>query len=217
MLRVGLTGVFGCGKSLAARMLHEEHAIPIVDMDLAGRAAAGRRSVLLRLRAAFGPDIFDARGLLNRRALGRIVFADPEARRKLNAIVHPAMLAIVEQQMRRCAAGSAPYLILDSALIFELGFENKLDLVVAVHLPTDKIIERAMARDGLSRAEVEARLASQLPQEEKCRRAGYLLDNSGTVEELKDRVEAMHAWLLDRVAGISASVRGGHKNDGMGG
>jgi len=217
VLRVGLTGVYGCGKSLAARTLHEEHAIPVIDMDLAGRAAAGRSSVLRRLRTAFGPGIFDALGRLDRRALGRIVFADPGERRKLNAIVHPAMLAIVERQMRRCAGGSAPYLIVDSALIFELGFEKKLDLVVAVHLPFDLILERAMARDGLSRTEVLERFASQLPQEEKCRRADYLLDNSGTVEELKDRVEVMHAWLLDRAAGISASSRSSDENDGMGG
>jgi len=209
VLRVGLTGVYGCGKSLAARMLQQEHAIPVVDMDLAGRAAAGRSSVLRRLRAAFGPGVFDAQGELNRSALGRIVFADPGERQKLNAIIHPAMLAIVKRQMQRIAAGRAPYMVVDSALIYELGFEKKVDLVVVVHLPLDLCLQRAMARDGISRAEVEERFNAQIAQAEKCCRADYLLDNSGTVEELRTRVAAMHTWLLERAEALTASLRPG--------
>jgi dephospho-CoA kinase len=198
VLRVGLTGVIGCGKSLVASILQEKYAIPVIDMDSAGRAAVERPVVRRRLREAFGAAIFSAPEILDRRALGRIVFADPEQRRRLNAIVHPAMLTIVQQHMRQAAKKqeSAPYLVVDAALIFELGFEKKLDRVVTVYAPHPLCLERAGARDHLSPGEVEQRLASQLPQEEKCRRADYILDNSGGESDLPGRVAALHSWLL---------------------
>ncbi len=198
MLRVGLTGIIGCGKSLVARILHDDYDIPVIDMDLAGRAAIERQQVLRRLGNVFGPGIFAAGEILDRRALGRIVFADEGERRKLNSIVHPAMLDIVRQQMRRAGSGhyQAPYLLVDAALIFELDFDEELDLVVAVFAPVDLCLQRAAVRDGLTPVEVQQRLAAQLPQEEKCRRADYLLDNSGSETDLRRRIAEMHQWLF---------------------
>jgi len=203
VLRVGLTGVIGCGKSQVARMLHAAWEIPVIDMDLAGRAAVERPAVLLRLRAVFGPEILTAAGALDRRALGRIVFTDAAARQRLNAIVHPAMLAIVRRQMQQAPRQSAaPYLLVDAALLFELGFERELDCVVAVFAPSALCLERTMARDGLSRTEAEQRMAAQLPQEEKCRRADYVLDNSGDLTALQARIVALHAWLLQQKSSL---------------
>ncbi|HNW58450.1 MAG TPA: dephospho-CoA kinase [bacterium] len=199
MLRIGLTGVIGCGKSRVAAMLHESQGIPVIDMDEAGRAAVERPAVLRRLAVAFGPAILTPAGALDRRALGRIVFADPAALRRLNAIVHPAMLAIVRRWMRTAVRQSAaPYLFVDTALLFELGFESELDRVVTVCAPAELCRERIMARDHLTRLEADQRLAAQLPQEEKCRRADYVVDNSGSLDALQKQAAALHVWLLEQ-------------------
>ena len=200
MLRTGLTGVIGCGKSLAAHILCEDYGVPVIDMDAAGRTAVEQKEVLRQLRYAFGPAVFNDNGVLDRRALGGIVFADEAQRRKLNAIVHPAMLAIVEQRMRHAAriSTNTPYLIVDAALIFELGFEKKLDCVVTVFAPLELCLYRTMTRDHLTRRQAQQRFAAQLPQEVKCKRADYVLDNSGTPEDLAARVAELHRWLLKR-------------------
>lgn len=193
--------MIGCGKSQAARLLHAAWGIPVIDMDQAGRAAVERPAVRRQLAATFGPAILTAAGTLDRRALGRIVFADAAARQRLNAIVHPAMLAIVRRQMRQTSRTSAaPYLLVDAALLYELGFERELDCVVTVYAPAELCLQRTMARDGLSRSEAEQRTAAQMPQKEKCRRADYVLDNSGDLSELELRTAALHAWLLQRTA-----------------
>ena len=197
MLRIGLTGVIGCGKSVVANLLHQRYGIPIIDMDQAGRAAIDAPGVLSQLTGAFGRTILDRRGRLVRRRLGRIVFAEEGQRRRLNDIVHPAMLAIARQWMQEAAQQhpAAPYLVVDAALIFELAFDRELDRVVTVAAPLESCIARAAARDRLTPAEVEQRFAAQLPQEEKCRRADYLLVNDGSIEELGEKTAALHAWL----------------------
>jgi dephospho-CoA kinase len=196
---VGLTGVIGCGKSLVARVLHEAYGIPVIDMDLAGRSAVEKAGILRRLRKSFGDDIIGPDGLLDRRALGRIVFADGQARQRLNSIVHPAMLDIVRRQMRETMRDSAPYLLVDAALVFELDFERELDRVVTVYAPLELCLQRTMARDRLSRREVEQRLSAQLPQEAKCARADYVLDNSGDLAELSSKCLLLHRWLQEQI------------------
>lgn len=202
MLRIGLTGIIGCGKSAVASLLHQRYAIPIIDMDRAGRAAIDAPGVLPQLTSAFGRTILDTSGRLERRRLGRMVFADPVLRRQLNAIVHPAMLDIARQWMQAAAQQhpAAPYLVVDAALIFELDFQHELDRVVAVAAPLASCIARAAARDHLTPAEVEQRFAAQLPQEEKCRRADYILVNDGAIEELGAKTAALHAWLAAAAA-----------------
>lgn len=197
LLRAGLTGGIGCGKSVVARELRSRYHAVIIDMDEAGREAVERPEVQAALRNAFPARVFHPPGTLDRRALAEIVFSSAEERNKLNGIVHPAMLEIVREKMKTADAESqqAPYLIVDAALIFELEFEKELDAVITVYAPLDLCLRRAQKRDGLSLLDVQARLQAQLPVSEKIRRADYRLDNSGSLPALKKQVAALHNWL----------------------
>jgi dephospho-CoA kinase len=205
LLRVGLTGGIGCGKSQVARLLRDHYKIPVIDMDQAGRDAVERAHVKAALRSSFPAHIYTSEGVLDRRALGNIVFADPTARAKLNEIVHPAMLEIVRERMQaiESAAPQVAYLVVDAALIFELAFEGELDTIVAVTAPLDICLQRAQKRDGLSILELQQRLQAQLPLAEKARRADYRLDNSGLMEDLAKQVADLHLWLVTLATQLS--------------
>jgi len=201
MLRVGLTGGFSAGKSLVSRMLHDHFGIAIVDVDAAGRRAVNDHpEISSALRQAFGDAYFMENGALNRKKLGRLVFDDPQARHMLDAIVHPVMLDIVEQDMRTIMQQKrdAPYFIVDAALLYELSLQERLDVVVLVQASLDACIERAWRRDALSADEVRRRYDAQMPVAEKRRRAHYIVENDGDLNELQDKVNALHTTLLER-------------------
>jgi dephospho-CoA kinase len=197
-LRVGITGCIGSGKSLVAQILKEYGAV-IVDMDEAGRwAVEHNEPVRLELRKTFGDVFFDEQGGLQRKKLASLVFTDHLLLRKLNLIVHPIMLNRVQELVKAAEIESplAPYSVVDSALIFELHFEEKLDRIVTVSAPLKICIQRAQSRMGLSHAEVLKRFRSQLSDEEKKRRADYIIENIGSIESLRNKVGELHQWLL---------------------
>ncbi len=202
LLRVGLTGGMGCGKSLVARELQARYKVAVVDMDEAGREAVERPDAQAELRRAFPASLFQPCGRLDRRALGRLVFSDAAQRARLNTIVHPIMLEIVREKMdaaeRRKVA--PPYVVVDAALIFELGFDEELDAVVTVYAPLHLCLQRAQKRSGLTLAEVQARVRAQMPVAEKIRRADYRLNNGGSRQALRQRVDALHSRLLQLAA-----------------
>ncbi len=199
-MRVGLTGGFSAGKSLVSRMLHDRFGIAIVDVDIAGRRAVNDHGeVLAALRQAFGEAYFLENGALNRKKLGRLVFEDAQARHKLDAIVHPVMLEIVEQDIRTIMQqkSDAPYFVVDAALLYELNLQERLDVVVLVQASLEACIERAWRRDALPADEVRRRYDAQMPVAEKRRRADYIVENDGDLNDLTDKVSALHTTLLE--------------------
>ena len=190
---VGVTGGIGAGKSRVCEVFAREGA-RVIDADEVGREAVEEPAVLRGLAQAFGNDILDDRGALNRRALGRRAFASPGARERLNAIVWPSL----GRRMREAAERSRSErpdrpVVIDAALILEWGDHRTLcDALVVVTAPETVRIQRAMERKGLSDAEVRDRMASQLPESEKVAAADYVIENAGSLSDLETR--AMAVW-----------------------
>jgi dephospho-CoA kinase len=186
---VGLTGGIGSGKSTVAEMLRERGAV-ILDADAFARdAVAPGTDGLRRVVERFGAGILDGEGALDRRGLAAIVFADPEALDDLEAIVHPEV-------RRAIADGVAANLdadrvvVLVNPLLIEMGTHRDCDTVVVISVSPETQVRRAVSR-GLSEDDVRARIAAQLPLEERAAAADVILDNEGTVEELGGQVERL--------------------------
>ena len=197
MLLVGLTGGIGSGKSTAAHMLRERGAV-VFDADVLAREAVapgteGLRAVVER----FGADVLAPGGELDREALAAVVFADPAARRDLEAIVHPEV-------RRLFAEGSEAYLdtdrvvVLSAPLLVETGMHSAFDVLVVVAVPEPVQVERLMRDRGMSEDEIRARMAAQAPLEDKAAVADILLDNEGTPEDLERQVDRIWDGLAAR-------------------
>jgi len=193
VLLVGLTGGIASGKSTVARLFGELGA-DIIDTDEIARALVRPGSpVLAGIIERFGPDLQTADGSLDRRRLRTLIFADPEIRRELEAMLHPPIRA---EALARAAASSAPYAILVVPLLFETGFDRLVDRRLVVDCPESQQIERLIARDGISETEARAMLAAQMSREERKLRADDCLDNSGSLESTQSRVRELHANFL---------------------
>lgn len=189
---IGLTGGIGSGKSTVAAMLAELGA-DVLDTDKVGHevyrpGTDGFRQVT----EAFGHDVVAADGTIDRRALGAKVFADPEALRRLNAIVHPLIGLAVRDWLLRAQAqpGTAP-IVVEAAVLMEAGWEF-FDEVWVILVDPETAVARVAASRGMRPDEVRQRLAAQMSNAERARRATRVIENDGTLEELRARVEA--AW-----------------------
>lgn len=140
----------------------------------------------------FGEQALDADGRVDRRALAKIVFSDEGARRRLEGAVWPVMAAVVEREFADAEDRGAPAAVIEAAVLFEAGWDRLVDEVWTVAAPQASIVSRVGKRDGLSAEQVKARIAAQLPAEEKERRADRVILNDGSLDELKARVE--QAW-----------------------
>ncbi|HTP49686.1 MAG TPA: dephospho-CoA kinase [Anaeromyxobacteraceae bacterium] len=184
MRLVGLTGGIASGKSSFANALRRLGA-PVIDADeLARRAVLAGTPALEEVRSAFGDGVLGPSGELDRKRMAALVFADPEARRKLEAIVHPAVRRAVAVETARLAALGHALSFYDVPLLFETGLDRAVDLVVVVYAPRETQKRRLVARDGISDAEAEARLAAQMPIEEKARLADVVVENDGDLASL---------------------------------
>lgn len=196
---VGLTGGIGSGKTSVARLLAHYH-ISIIDADIIARQVTDSdEAVREALRCNFGPELFDDRGRLRRERLGDMVFADERARSRLNSIVHPRILEITREQIRRLAAGGAPLIIVDAALIYEIGIEHTFSKIVVVYAPLEQRLARLRTRNGLHTDSILQRISAQLPLEEKVNKADYVIYNTSTLMALRRQVRALYAWLESRL------------------
>ncbi len=192
MLRVGLTGGIATGKSTVAAMFAALGA-RLIDSDLLARQAVAQGSPGLQaVVAAFGPQCLTPAGDLDRPRLRKLIFHDPAARERLNAIVHPevrrlAGLAALEIARREPGA----VVMEDVPLLFETGAAGRYAAVVLVYLPAAEQLKRLMARDGVSREQAEAALRAQMPIEQKRRLAQFMVDNRGTLDETRKQVRAV--------------------------
>ena len=189
MFSLGVTGGIGSGKSTVCRML-EDLGAAVFDADRVARALMESDPELRNaLKEAFGDDVYDASGRLNRTYVAARVFGDDAAIARLNALVHPRVYAAFEAAKERAAADGAVLLVLEAALIYESGGDQHLDAVAVVDAPLAKRLAWTSARDGVTPAQVEARMRHQLPPEELRARADYVIENEGSLEHLRSQVE----------------------------
>ena len=173
MIRVGITGGIGSGKSTVAKVF-EVLGIPVYYADDAAKRIMNENELLrTQLLQLFGTETY-INGKLNRQYLSRLVFNDEEKLAQLNAIVHPATLADADRWMQQ---QKTPYAIKEAALIFESGAQAQLDKVMGVFAPAPVRIQRVMKRDGVSREEVKARMEKQLDESMKMRLCDYVITN----------------------------------------
>jgi len=183
MLRVGLTGSIGVGKSFVASVF-AELGCHVLDADQTAREVVLRGTPgLAALTKEFGDGVLNPDGTLNRKQLGAIVFGDEEKRQRLNHILHPFIIArqdeVLNEWERKDPNGIG---IVDAALMIESGGYKRFDKLIVVHCRPEVQLERLMLRDHLSRDEARRRIASQMPQEEKQKFADYLIDTSDGFE-----------------------------------
>jgi dephospho-CoA kinase len=197
MLRIGLTGGIGSGKSTAAARLAELGAT-VIDHDLLARQAVAPGSDGLALVAAeFGADVVGRDGTLDRPALGAIVFADPEARTRLNAIVHPIVRRLAddaEAAVRTDDPGAV--VVHEIPLLVETGQTADFDLVLVVHASEEVRVERLIRERGLSRVQALARIRAQATDEDRLAAATVVLAGGSTIHDLRRQVDTF--W-RDRV------------------
>lgn len=190
MLRIGLTGGIGSGKSTVAALFARRGA-PIIDTDeIAHRLAEPGAGAYDAIVAAFGDGILDAGRRVDRRQLRVRVFNDPEERKRLEAILHPR---IREEVQRRIAAFDAPYCIVVVPLLVESGFDTLIDRILVVDAPEALQVARATARSGLSAAEVRAIMAAQASRAERLKKADDVIVNDADLAQLEREVERLHA------------------------
>ncbi|HEX6650081.1 MAG TPA: dephospho-CoA kinase [Pyrinomonadaceae bacterium] len=197
MLRVGLTGSIGVGKSYVAS-LFAELGCHVLDADQTAREVVLPGTPGLNaVTQAFGEDILNPDGTLNRKQLGALVFADEAQRQRLNHILHPFIIARQDEILKGWEAEDPRGIgIVDAALMIESGGYRRFDKLIVVHCLPEVQLERLMLRDKLSRDEAQRRIDSQMPQEEKQRFADYLIDTSDGFELTREQTIKVHKDLL---------------------
>jgi len=197
MLRVGLTGSIGVGKSFVAGEL-AKLGCRVLDADEIAREVVAPGSPALRdVVREFGPEILQSDGRLDRSKLGALVFADPDKRATLNSILHPCIIAQQDQQLRKWEIEEPDGIaVVDAALMIESGGYKRFDKLIVVHCRHEVQLERVMTRNNLSRKEAERRIDAQMSQKEKKKFADYLIDTSDGFEATRKRTSEVYAMLL---------------------
>ena len=192
-MKIGLTGSIACGKSTVSQYLKQKGCL-IVDADAISRAlTADGGAALPEIRKAFGDGVFSGASL-DRAMLGQLVFADAQKREMLNAILHPMILTEIRRQLDQLDAPGR-IVVGDIPLLYECGMENMFDTVWVVRADRETQIQRLFERDGLNREQAEHRINSQMPLDEKIRRADAVIDTSGTIEQTQKQVDVLLAAL----------------------
>ena len=195
---VGLTGGIGSGKSAAAK-LFEELGAAVVDTDaIAHELTAPGGVAVAPIRAAFGDEVVAPNGALERPAMRRKVFADAQAKGRLEAILHPMIRAEAD---RRSAAVRAPYVVLVVPLLVESGgYRSRVQRVTVVDCPEEVQVARVMSRSGLSAEEARAIMAAQVSREARLAVADDVIDNGGELAALRPQIETLHRRYLEMAA-----------------
>ncbi|HET7752287.1 MAG TPA: dephospho-CoA kinase [Anaeromyxobacteraceae bacterium] len=188
---IGLTGGIGSGKTAFSALLRARGAAVINADRLARDVVAPGSPGLAEIVSTFGEEVLDASGGLDRKRMAARVFSDRDARVKLEKIVHPLVRAAMADEVQRLSEAGTPLVLYDVPLLYEAGRERDVDAVVVVWAPHEAQLARLAARDGLSAAEAEARMAAQLPLDEKARRADFVVVNDGTLEDLAAKADAL--------------------------
>jgi dephospho-CoA kinase len=198
MLRVGLTGSIAVGKSYVSGVLLEL-GCRLVDADvLARRVVEPGSEGLRRIVGAFGGWVLKPDGTLDRVALSAVIFKDAAKRELINSLLHPLIIAEQDEALRRWEREDPRGVgVVDAALMIESGGHGRFDKLIVVHCRPEVQLERLMRRNGYTREEASARVAAQMPQEEKLRYADFKIDTSGSFEETRGRTEEVYAALRE--------------------
>lgn len=193
MLKVGITGGIGAGKSLVCRVF-KTLGIPVFDADhIAKQLMESDEELVAKIIQIFGKDIYTA-GRLNREQLASHVFSQPNLLHQLNKLVHPATIAYSKQWM---AGQNSPYTIKEAAIFFESGSNKDMDVMIGVAAPVGLRIQRAISRPGMTHEKVQERIASQMDAEEKMSKCDYVITNDG-IAAIIPQVVAIHNVLLKK-------------------
>jgi dephospho-CoA kinase len=194
MLKVGITGGIGSGKSMVCRVF-ETLGIPVFYADSAAKQLMEKDAALVSsIKQLFGEDIY-ANGKLKREKVSSIVFKKPELLQELNKLVHPATISYGKEWMQQ---QKAPYVIKEAAIFFEAGTHTDMDVMIGVYAPKELRIKRAMQRDGATEEKILQRMAQQMDEEEKMKRCDYVITNDDLMAVIP-QVIRVHEELMKRV------------------
>ena len=192
LYRIGLTGGIASGKSTVGAMLRQMGAV-VIDTDwIAHEVTAPGSGAVMEMSRRYGSDIVKDDGSLRRDVVGKIVFSDPVEKKWLEALLHPLIRAEAEKQAQAAFEAGQRVVVLDVPLLFESGWNGKVDEIWTVYTPQAIQEERLQRRDGYTDSEIADRLASQWPIDEKAKRADVVIDNTGLPESTRRQVEV--AW-----------------------
>lgn len=191
MLKIALTGGPGSGKSTVARMFRDLGAQVLDADEVAKDAVSPGRPAWEELRREFGPDYFREDGTLDRAKMADLVFQDPEARGKLNAIVHPRVSREIARRSKELAAQGVRLVMVEVPLLFEAGLEKNYDLVIVVDAEEEEQIQRLTARDTRTPQEAAGILDAQWSLSAKKARADFVVDNRNSLENTRDQVKKL--------------------------
>jgi dephospho-CoA kinase len=191
MIVIGLTGGIGTGKSEAARILQDLGAV-IINADQVGHEAYTPHSEIWQEAVkAFGEDILQPNGEIDRKKLGGIVFSDPEQLARLNRIMHPRMAKMVAERIKLLAEQGKSVVVVEAAILFEAGWDSLVDEVWSTDSPEELVIGRLQARNGLSEEEARRRIGAQMSASERRRRSNVVIDNSGDLADLERAIQSL--------------------------
>ena len=189
MLKIAITGGAGSGKSTVARMF-EELGAPVLDADAAARdAVAVGTPAWQELRRLFGEEYFQADGELDRAKMAQLVFADPEARQRLNDLVHPRVAQEIQTRLKELEQQGAPLALVEVPLLFEAGLAAAYDRIIVVYVDPDDQARRLKERDGRGPEEIAGLLQAQWPLKDKAARADFVVDNRGSLSHTRQQVQ----------------------------
>jgi len=195
MLKVGLTGNIGCGKSTISSELEMRNYL-IIDADLITRDIYEHDDVIDRMNIYFPTAVVN--GKIDRKILGEIVFSDEDKMLILNRIVHNKILSEIEMRIDLYSRihGEDGLVIIDGALLYETGFDKSMDKMVVVYCSGDEQLDRVLKRDNLTVPQALSRINSQQDQDEKVLKADFVVDNSGSLDELLGKIDELEEKLL---------------------
>ncbi len=193
---IALTGTIGSGKTTVSSIFEDLGAFVVNADQLAKQAVAKGSPSLATITDHFGLDFLNPDGSLNRRLLGQAVFSNSQKLTLLNSIVHPQVAKLAKERFTSAQAKKAPLRIYDVPLFFENKlYEQNYKSVIVVSAPASTCLERIKKRNNLNDSEIQARIASQISIEEKVKRADIVIENNGTLEELKEKVHKIYNLL----------------------
>lgn len=197
MLRIGLTGGIGSGKSTICHIFHE-FGIPIIDSDVIARELVEPgRPALQQIVTLFGEQVLQQDGSLNRAKMRELVFSNEQHRKQLESLLHPLIRLEMQQQISTL---DSPYVILAIPLLFEKGWQQQLDRVVVVDCREEQQRERSGLRDGSSTQTIEQIIASQISRDKRLAAADDIIDNSGSLKSLRTQIYTLHQRYLAMAA-----------------
>ena len=201
MLVLGLTGGIASGKSVVAEMFQRLGAEVVSADDLARELVRPGSKTLARIAERFGIEVLQSDGSLNRPFLAEKIFSDPQARKVLDRITHPAIAELAAERFRAFAQKGVRIVVYDAPLLYEAGADSQVDRVVVVAVDETTQLQRLMMRDGLDRQAAKARVEAQMPLVQKIARADYVIDNNGSLEAARHQVVALMARLVPEMDG----------------